>query len=72
MVDVQFEEYKCLITITDETGTQHVLNLSKLYEKIEVDKSKWRFSENKRISVTFHKWLETKWTELIKGKKETK
>ena len=29
MVDVQFEEYLCNIKVTDEEGTQHVLNLYK-------------------------------------------
>jgi len=69
MVDVQFEEYKCLVTVMDEAGTQHVLTLSKLHEKIEVDKSLWKFSE-KRISITLKKWLETSWSELIKGSKK--
>jgi len=67
MVKVDFEEYKCGITVCDEAGTQHVLSLFKLYEKIEVDKSLWKFTE-KRISITLKKWLETKWSELIKGK----
>ena len=35
MVDVKFEEYLCDIRITDENGTNHVLNLYKLSEKIE-------------------------------------
>ena len=71
MVDVQFEEYKCNVKVVDEAGTQHVLNLFKLYEKIEVDKSLFKFSE-KRISITLKKWLETKWSELIKGKADKK
>ena len=66
MVDVSFDEYQCDIKVVDETGTQHVLSLGKLYEKIEPAKSSWRFSEGKRISVTFKKWLETKWLTLLK------
>lgn len=66
MVDVEFQEYGCEIKVMDQNGTQHVLSLQKLYEKIEVDKSTWRHSE-KRISITFKKWLETKWFSLLKG-----
>ena len=71
MVDVQFEEYKCVVKVVDEAGTHHALNLFKLYEKIEVDKSLFKFTD-KRISITLKKWLETKWTELIKGKGDKK
>ena len=53
----------------DQAGTQHTLNLTKLHEKIETDKSLWKFSE-KRITITLKKWLETSWTELIKGSKK--
>ena len=67
MVDVQFEEYGCNIRVVDEAGTENVLNLFKLYEKIEPEKSSWRHSE-KRITITFTKWLETKWSSLLKGK----
>ena len=67
MVNVDFTEYTCGIEVIDESGTKHILTLSKLFEKIEVDKSLWKFTE-KRISITLKKWLETKWTELLKGK----
>ena len=70
MVDVNFEEYKCGVKVVDEAGTEHILTLSKLHEKIEVDKSLWKFSE-KRISITLKKWLETSWSELIKGTKKS-
>ena len=66
MIKINFEDYKCLINVTDEDGTLHVLSLDKLHEKIIPDKCSFRHSE-KRISITFKKWLETKWTELIKG-----
>ena len=66
MVDVEFGEYKCVIKITDEDNTLHLLTLDKLHEKILPDKSLWKHSE-KRISITFKKWLETEWKELIKG-----
>ena len=67
MVEVQFEEYVVDIKIVDENGTEHILQLSKLYEKIEEADSIWKFSE-KRISITLKKWLETKWTTLLKAK----
>ena len=66
MVDVSFEDYACNIKVIDEDGTEHVLNLSKLHEKIMPDKCSFRHSD-KRISITLKKWLETSWTELIKG-----
>ena len=65
MVDVTFEEYVCDIKVVDEEGTKHVLNLSKLFEKIEPENSTFRVSEGKRITVTFKKWLETKWSNLL-------
>ena len=67
MVDIKFEEYACNIRVVDESGTEHVLSLNKLYEKIEPDNSTWRYSE-KRISVTLKKWLETSWSNLLKAK----
>ena len=66
-VEVAFEEWSIKVNVTDADGALHVLDLKKLCEKIEVDKSTWRFSEGKRISVTLKKWLETKWTSLLKG-----
>ena len=66
MVDVKFDEYLCDIKVIEEDGTTHVLNLSKLHEKIMPEKSSFRHSE-KRISITLKKWLETSWSELIKG-----
>ena len=56
-----------MVKVVDEAGTEHKLTLFKLYEKIEVDKSLWKFSSGKRISITLKKWLETKWSELMKG-----
>ena len=67
MVDVTFDEYSCNIRVIDEAGAENVLTLNKLYEKIEPEKSTWRHSE-KRITITLKKWLETKWTTLLKGK----
>ena len=69
MIDVSFSEYGCDIKVVDENGLTHLLVLQKLYEKIEPADCKWRFSEGKRISVTFKKWLETKWVTLLKEKK---
>ena len=66
MVEVKFEDYVVDIKVVDEDGTQHVLNLSKLHEKIMPDKCSFRHSD-KRISITLKKWLETSWSELIKG-----
>ena len=68
MVGVEFDEYACNIRIVDEAGTEYILNLSKLYEKIEPEKSTWRHSEGKRITITLKKWLETKWSAMLKGK----
>ena len=69
MIEVSFNEWSCGVDVTDAEGQVYKLSLSKLFEKIEVDKSTWRFSEGKRISVTLKKWLETKWTFLLKDKK---
>ena len=66
MVDIKFGEFKVDILVVDEAGTNNILELSPLYEKIEVDKSSWRINE-KRITVTLKKWLETKWYTLTKG-----
>ena len=66
MVDVKFGEFKVDILVVDEAGTNNILELSPLYEKVEVDKSSWRINE-KRITVTLKKWLETKWFTLTKG-----
>ena len=65
MVDVKFGEWQVDVTVVDAEGTTHLLCLKKLHEKIEVDKSSWRFSEGKRISLTLKKWLETKWDKLL-------
>ncbi len=70
MIDISFSEYACEIKVVDENGMTHILTLQKLYEKIEPDDCKWRFSEGKRISVTFKKWLETKWKTLLKERSE--
>ena len=67
MIDIKFEEYSVDIKVVDEAGTEHVLGLSKLFEKIEEADSLWKFSE-KRISITLKKWLETKWNSLLKAK----
>ena len=69
MIEVAFNEFSCTVVVTDAEGQIYKLSLSKLFEKIEIDKSSWRFSEGKRISVTLKKWLETKWTSLLKEKK---
>jgi len=45
-----------------------VLNfIYRLYEKIEPEKSSHRVRSNKLI-VTLHKWLETTWRDLLRGK----
>ena len=64
MVNVSFTEFQVDIKITDSEGTQHVLPLQKLYEKIEPENSSFRFTEGKRITITLKKWLETKWLTL--------
>ena len=65
MVNIAIEEYKVDILIVDENGLNHILDLSPLYEKVELDKSSWRINE-KRITIILKKWLETKWFKLIK------
>ena len=67
MIDVAFNEWTVDVTVKDADGTLHILALNKLSEKIEIEKSTWRFSEGKRISLTLKKWLETKWNTLLKG-----
>ena len=53
------------IKMIDSEGQQYFLNFNKLYEKIEPEKSKWVLRSNK-VVITMHKWLETKWKELIR------
>ena len=65
MVTISIKEYKTDILVVDETGLNHILDLSPLYEKVEVDKSSWRINE-KRITIVLKKWLDTKWFKLIK------
>lgn len=67
MVEVKFEEQALNIKIVDEECQSHVLNIPKLYEKIEPEKSSYRMRSNK-IIVTLHKWLETSWRELLRVK----
>lgn len=66
MVEIKFEEFKVDILVVDETGLNNILELSPLYEKVEVDRCSWRINE-KRITITLKKWLETKWYTLTKG-----
>lgn len=66
MVDIKIGEYKVDIVVVDETGLNNILELSQLYEKVEVDKSSWRIND-KRITISLKKWLETKWYKLLKG-----
>ena len=66
MVEIKFEENKVNILIVDEKGLNNVLELSPLYENIEVGKSSWKISE-KRITIILKKWIDTKWFKLIKG-----
>ena len=68
MIEVAFEDYAVNIRVVDESGTEHILKLSTLYEKIEASDSSFRHSD-KRISISMVKWLETKWTTLFKEKK---
>ena len=65
MVDIKFNEYSCDIKVVDEMGTINILDLAPFYEKIEVDKSAWRYTE-KKLSITLKKWLDTKWLTLVK------
>ena len=73
MVSVSYEEFECNIEVMDEDDVTNVLNLYKLYEKIEPEKSSMRWSA-KRITITLHKWLETSWKELtrVPGKGDKK
>ena len=70
MVDVNFETFGVEIKVIDAEGTTHVLNLFKLYEKVEPENCSWRFKPN-RITIVLKKWLETSWKELVRapGKK---
>ena len=67
MIDIQFEEFSVNINIVEANGDSHILNIKPLYEKIELDKSSWKYTE-KKISITLGKWLETTWTTLTKQK----
>ena len=63
MIDVKFLEQGLDIRIVDEEGQVYFLNIPKLFEKIEPEKSIFRMRSNK-IIITMHKWLETKWKEI--------
>ena len=65
-MDIQFKDTQLLIRVIDEEGQVHFLNFNKLYEKIEPEKSAFRMRSNK-IIITLHKWLETKWKELVRA-----
>ena len=67
MVDIQFNEYSIDVRIVEEDGTENILSVKPLYEKIEPEKCSWKYSE-KKISITLKKWLETKWSTLTKVK----
>ena len=66
MIDVQFADTSLTIKLADEEGQAYFLNLAKLSEKIEPEKSSVRVRSNK-IVVTLHKWLETKWKDLVRA-----
>ena len=66
MLDIKFQEKSVDIKLVDEEGQIYFLNFPKLYEKIEPEKSSFRLRSNK-IVITLHKWLETKWKELIRA-----
>ena len=66
MLDVQFGESSLNIKLVDEEGQAYFLNFVKLCEKIEPEKSSVRLRSNK-IIVTLHKWLETKWKDLVRA-----
>ena len=66
MLDIQFKDTQLQIRVIDEEGQVHFLNFNKLYEKIEPEKSAFRMRSNK-IIITLHKWLETKWKELVRA-----
>ncbi len=66
MLDVQFGESSLNIKLVDEEGQAYFLNFAKLCEKIEPEKSSVRLRSNK-IIVTLHKWLETKWKDLVRA-----
>ena len=65
MIEVKFQEQALNIKIVDEEGQAYFLNIAKLSEKIEPEKSSYRLRSNK-INITLHKWLETKWKDLAK------
>ena len=65
MMDVKFLDTQLQIRVIDEEGQVYFLNFNKLYEKIEPEKSSFRLRSNK-IIITLHKWLETKWKELVR------
>ena len=52
MISVKYDEFECNIEVVDEEDTTHVLNLFKLYEKIEPEKCSMRFSAGKRFTIT--------------------
>ncbi len=66
MLDIQFQSQSLSIKLVDEEGQNYFLNFPKLCEKIEPEKSSFRLRNNK-IIITMHKWLETKWKDLVRA-----
>ena len=65
MCEIKISEYQIDILVVDETGLNNILVLHPLNEKVELDKSSWRIND-KRITISCKKWLETKWFNLVK------
>ena len=68
MIDIQFNAFSVDVRIVEADGTENILNIKPLYEKIETENCSWRYSE-KKISITLKKWLETSWLTLTKQPK---
>lgn len=66
MLDISFAEQSLSVKLVDEEGQSYFLTFAKLCEKIEPEKSSFKLRSNK-IIITLHKWLETKWKDLIRG-----
>ena len=66
MIDVKFMEQGLSVKLADEEGQSYFLNVAKLHERIEPEKSSYRIRSNK-IIITIQKWLETKWSDLTRA-----
>ena len=67
MLDFKVEETSLKLTVVDDDSNIYEFEIKKLYDKVEPEKCKWTATKDK-IKIILHKWIETKWRELVPKK----